>query len=238
MASETNRVALVTGASRGIGLEIAHELARKGLHVVVGARDPSSADDAAAEIAKQGAASAVELDVTSDASASRAIHEILVRLGRLDVLVNNAGILIDSGKTAATVSIEDLRRTLETNVIGAWRMTQAVLPQMRKQRYGRVVNLSSSMGQIAELRASGGSWPAYRLSKTALNAMTILFASELRGEGILVNTVSPGWVRTDMGGASAPRSVEEGADTPVWLATLPDDGPTGGYFYDRRQIEW
>ena len=238
MASETNRVALVTGANRGIGLEIAHELARKGLHVVVGARDPSSADDAAAEIAKQGAASAVELDVTSDASASRAIHEILVRLGRLDVLVNNAGILIDSGKTAATVSIEDLRRTLETNVIGAWRMTQAVLPQMRKQRYGRVVNLSSSMGQIAELRASGGSWPAYRLSKTALNAMTILFASELRGEGILVNTVSPGWVRTDMGGASAPRSVEEGADTPVWLATLPDDGPTGGYFYDRRQIEW
>ena len=238
MTTETKRVALVTGANRGIGLEIAHELARKGLHVVVGARDPSSADDAAVEVAKDGAASAVELDVTSDTSASRAVHEIVVRLGRLDVLVNNAGILIDSGKTAATVSIEEVRKTLDTNVVGAWRMTQAVLPQMWKQRYGRIVNLSSNMGQLAELRASGGSWPAYRLSKTALNAMTILFASELRGDGILVNTVSPGWVRTDMGGASAPRSVEEGADTPVWLATLPDDGPTGGYFYDRKTIEW
>ena len=238
MASETKRVALVTGANRGIGLEIAHELARKGLHVVVGSRTPSSADDAAAEVAKDGAASAVELDVTSDASVTRAVHEIVVRLGRLDVLVNNAGILIDSGKTASTISLDDLRTTLETNVVGAWRMTQAVLPQMRKQRYGRIVNLSSSMGQLAELRASGGSWPAYRLSKTALNAMTILFASELRGDGILVNTVSPGWVRTDMGGASAPRSVPEGADTPVWLATLPDDGPTGGYFYDRKPLDW
>ena len=229
MANEAKRVALVTGGNRGIGLEIARVLARKGVSVVVGARNLKSVEKAAA---------AVELDVTSHESVAAAVREIVERFGRLDVLVNNAGILIDSGKTAMSVAIEAVEQTLDTNVVGAWRMTQAVVPQMRKQRYGRIVNLSSSMGSFADLRDSGGGWSAYRMSKTALNAMTVLFASELRGDGILVNSCHPGWVRTDMGGPDAERSVEEGADTPVWLALLPDDGPTGGYFYDRKPLEW
>ncbi len=231
MLKDEKRVALVTGGNRGIGLEIARQLAAKGVSVVIGARNSKS-------VVESTAAAVVDLDVTSDQSVAAAVGEIIARFGRLDVLINNAGILIDSGKTATSVPIADVERTLETNVTGAWRMSQAVVPQMRKQRYGRIVNLSSSMGSFADLRDSGGSWPAYRASKTALNAMTVLFASELRGDGILVNSCHPGWVRTDMGGPDAERSVEEGADTPVWLALLPEDGPTGGYFYDRKPIDW
>jgi len=229
MARNEKRVVLVTGANRGIGLEIARVLDQKGLCVVSGARSrkdvPKGAD-------------AVELDVTSDESVSRAVAEIVERFGRLDVLVNNAGILVDRTRPASSVSLDDVRNTFETNVIGAWRMTQAVLPQMRKQRYGRIVNLSSSMGSFADLRESGGGWSAYRISKTALNGLTVMFASELRGSGILVNACHPGWVRTDMGGSNADVSVEEGADTPVWLALLPDDGPSGGYFHERKPIDW
>jgi len=236
--SDGKRVALVTGANRGIGLEIARRLARQGLQVVVGSRDPKSGEQAAAALSEDGSVVAQPLDVTDAASVERAVAAIDTRFGRLDALVNNAGILIDEGKRASTIPIEDVRRTLDANLLGAWRMSQAVIPSMRQQRYGRIVNVSSGMGTLAELAASGGGWPAYRLSKAALNALTLLLAAEVSGDNILVNATSPGWVRTRMGGSGAPRSVEQGADTPVWLATLPDGGPSGGSFEDRQPIDW
>ncbi len=230
------RVALVTGANRGIGLEIASQLAGHGLTVVVGARDAKSAEAAAADIG--GGAAAELLDVTDAASVERATRSIDDRFGRLDVLVNNAGILIDEGKAASTVSLDLVAKTLETNLLGAWRLSQAAIPRMRRGGYGRIVNVSSGMGTLDDLERSGGGWPAYRLSKVALDAMTILLASELRAENILVNAAIPGWVRTRMGGAGAPRSVEQGADTAVWLAMLPDGGPSGRLFQDRQPLDW
>ena len=234
----TERVALVTGGNRGIGLEIVRQLARRGLRVVLGSRDPNEGIHAVAEIAARDSVVAQGIDVADPASVARAIGDVRSRFGRIDVLVNNAGVLIDGGQTASGVSLEDVQKTLDVNLIGAWRVSQGVLPLMREQRYGRIVNVSSSMGTLSEAAASGGGWPAYRLSKTALNALTILLAAELHGENVLVNAVSPGWVRTRMGGAGAPRSVEEGADTPVWLATLPDGGPSGQLFLDRKRIDW
>jgi NAD(P)-dependent dehydrogenase (short-subunit alcohol dehydrogenase family) len=230
------RVALVTGANRGIGLEIASRLAGHGLTVVLGARDAKSGKAAAAEVG--GAAVAELLDVTDAAGVERAMRSIDDRFGRLDVLVNNAGILIDEGKAASTVSLDLVAKTLETNFLGAWRLSQAVIPRMRRGGYGRIVNVSSGMGTFDDLERSGGGWPAYRLSKAALDAMTILLASELRAENILVNAAIPGWVRTRMGGASAPGSVEQGADTAVWLAMLPDGGPSGRLFQDRKPLDW
>jgi len=236
--NDGKRVALVTGANRGIGLEIARQLVRRGYRVVVGSRDARSGEKAATALAGEGEVVAQALDVTDPASVEGAVSATLERFGRIDALVNNAGMLIDEGMRASTIALDDVQRTLDANLLGAWRLSQAVLPAMRKQRYGRIVNVSSGMGMLCALAESGGSWPAYRLSKTALNALTILLASELSGENILVNATSPGWVRTRMGGAGAARSVEEGADTPVWLAMLPDDGPRGGSFEDRKPIDW
>jgi NAD(P)-dependent dehydrogenase (short-subunit alcohol dehydrogenase family) len=231
-------VALVTGANRGIGLEIARQLVQRGLQVVVGSRDAQSGEEAAAALAGEGDVTAQTLDVTDRASVERVIAAIETRFRRIDVLVNNAGVLIDEGRRASTIPLEDVQRTLDANLLGAWRMSQAVIPSMRQQRYGRIVNVSSGMGTLAALADSAGGWPAYRLSKTALNALTMLLASELHGDNILVNAAGPGWVRTRMGGAGAHRSVEQGADTPVWLATLPDGGPTGHLFEDRERIDW
>ena len=230
------RVALVTGANRGIGLEIARQLAGHGLTVVLGARDAKGGEAAAAGVG--GSAAAEPLDVTDASGVERAMRSIDERFGRIDVLVNNAGILIDEGKAASTVSLDVVAKTLDTNLLGAWRLSQAVIPRMRRGGYGRIVNVSSGMGTLDDLERSGGGWPAYRLSKTALAALTILLASELRAENILVNAACPGWVRTRMGGAGAPRSVEQGADTAVWLATLPDGGPSGRLFEDRKPLEW
>jgi NAD(P)-dependent dehydrogenase (short-subunit alcohol dehydrogenase family) len=232
------RVALITGANRGIGFEIARQLAHRGLRIVVGAREAREGDRAVGKLAAEGSVVAETIDVADAASVEQAIRAVSARFGRIDVLVNNAGVLVDTGQTAAQIPLDDVRKTLEINLIGAWRVSQAVLPLMRRQRYGRIVNVSSSMGTFADVAGSGGGWPAYRLSKTALNTLTMLLASELRGENVLVNAVSPGWVRTRMGGDGAPRSVEEGADTPVWLATLPDGGPSGQLFLDRKRIDW
>jgi NAD(P)-dependent dehydrogenase (short-subunit alcohol dehydrogenase family) len=233
-----DRVALITGANRGIGFEIVRQLARRGLRVVLGARDATEGHRAASELVGEGSVVAETIDVADAASVERAVGAVATRYGRIDVLVNNAGVLVDTGQTASRIALGDVQRTLEVNLVGAWRASQVVLPLMRRQRYGRIVNISSSMGILAEVAGSGGASPAYRLSKVALNALTMLLASELRGENVLVNAVSPGWVRTRMGGDGAPRSVEEGADTPVWLATLPDGGPTGQLFLDRKRIDW
>jgi NAD(P)-dependent dehydrogenase (short-subunit alcohol dehydrogenase family) len=156
--------------------------------------------------------------------------------GRLDVLVNNAGIIGGGWSTSAVdVDLDQVRKTLETNFYGTWRLTQGALPLMRRNSYGRIVSLSSGMGQLSDM---GGHSPAYRVSKAGLNALTRILTAELGDENILVNSCCPGWVRSDMGGPHAPRSLEEGADTVVWLATLPDDGPRGGFFRDRQPIPW
>jgi len=233
----TPPVAVVTGANRGIGLGIARRLAREGMCVVLTARDRGRGEAACRGLAGEGLAVRFHpLDVRSRAQSDALAAWLARELGRLDVLVNNAGVLIDPrGSRALDVAPEVVRETIETNVIGALNVTQALVPLMRQGGAGRIVNVSSELGQLADM---GVGSPAYRMSKTALNALTRMLASELAASGIKVNATSPGWVRTDLGGPRAPRSVDEAADTVAWLATLPDDGPTGGFFKDRRAIAW
>lgn len=230
-------VAVVTGGNRGIGFEICRQLAKKGLQVVLTSRDAEKGEAAAGKLAGEGLGVVAQvLDTTAADRAKELAAWLVRRYGRLDVLVNNAGIQIDpKGARALTLDIEVLRRSMETNAYGALIVSQALVPLMKKNRYGRIVNMSSILGQLRDMNAQT---PAYRISKTALNALTRVMAAELQGTGIKVNTMTPGWVRTDMGGSSAPRSVEEGADTAVWLATLPEDGPSGGFFMDRKEIAW
>lgn len=233
------RIALVSGANRGIGLEVVRQLSRAGLMAVLGSRDLSKGQAAAETLKSEGLdAPVVALDVTSAASISAAVAETVRLFGRLDVLVNNAGIMIDgpsTGQATFDVPASVVRETFETNTIGPLLLTQAVIPLMRERGYGRIINVSSGLGQLADM---GGGWPAYRLSKTALNALTRITAAELGPGDIKVNAMCPGWVRTDMGGPNADRPVEKGAETAVWLATLPEDGPTGGLFRDMAPIAW
>jgi len=229
--TDSRRVALVTGGNRGIGLEVCRQLAATGLRVILTARDPGRAEAAARDLRKDGLDVAPEtLDVTDGAS----IRSLSQRV-EVDVLVNNAATLIREGATMIGTAIDDLRTTFETNVFGAVAVALAFVPGMVARRYGRVVNVSSGAGQLSTMTTYA---PAYSMSKAALNAFTRLLAEETRRNGVLVNSVDPGWVRTRMGGSSAPRSVEQGADTIVWLATLPAKGPTGGFFRDKRQIDW
>lgn len=230
----TARVALVTGGNRGIGLAIAGQLATHGLRVIIGAR---RAEDGEAAVKQQRAAGWIALDVSDEAGRQNAIAEVLGREGRLDVLVNNAGVALDKWQPTAQLELDVLRATMETNLYAPLRLTQLALPAMRAQSYGRIVNLSSELGSLAECKM--GSSAAYRMSKTALNMLTRLQALELKdAPNILVNAAAPGWVKTELGGMDAPRSTEEGADTPVWLATLPDGGPNGGFFRDRQPYPW
>ncbi len=227
--------ALISGANRGIGLEAARQLAELGHHVIIGSRDRAAGEREAKLIeADGGRVSVVELDVSSQESVDRAAREISADPGRLDVLVNNAGVY-GSVAGVGDFDLEEAHEVVETNLFGAWRLTKAMLPLLRASEHPRVVNVSSGGGQLAEM---GGGRAAYRVSKSGLNALTRVLAGDEASSRILVNSLCPGWVRTDMGGESAPRSVAEGADTAVWLATLPDDGPSGGFFRDRRPIPW
>jgi NAD(P)-dependent dehydrogenase (short-subunit alcohol dehydrogenase family) len=215
---------------------VCRQLAGLGLCVVLSARRRENAERAARELAREGAVVvALELDVTSAPSIDRAILEVHQRAGPVDVLVNNAAILIAETTTVLETPLADYARTFETNVLGPIAMCQALVPGMAQRRYGRVVNVSSQAGQLAR---TGTYAPAYSISKTALNAFTKQLAAAVSTRGVLVNAGCPGWVRTDMGGPHAPRSVVQGADTLVWLATLPSNGPTGGFFSDRSAIEW
>jgi len=222
--------ALITGANRGIGLEAARRLAHAGLNVVLTARDPDAGEAAAGELGVR----FERLDVSDDDS----VRDCARRLERdrvtVDVLVNNAGVL-QSGRIL-DMNDELMRHTLEVNLLGPLRTARAFLPGMLDRGYGRVVNVSSGSGSLTEASAYS---PAYSISKAALNMLTrqLAFAAEGHGD-VKVNAMCPGWVRTDMGGQSAPRSPEEGADTLVWLATLPADGPTNGFFRDRRPAAW
>jgi NAD(P)-dependent dehydrogenase (short-subunit alcohol dehydrogenase family) len=231
--TEDGRVALVSGANRGIGREIVRQLAEKGITTILGSRDEEKGRTAAEGM--NGNVVVKRLDVIDEDSVDRLASFVEDEFGRLDILVNNAGIANDSGQRGVDADLGSVREALEANLFGAWRLCEAFVPLMQRNGYGRIVNISSGMGALNDM---GGGSPAYRVSKTALNALTRILASELRGSGILVNSVSPGWVRTDMGGSDASRSVEEGADTPIWAATLPDNGPTGGFFRDRRPVSW
>jgi NAD(P)-dependent dehydrogenase (short-subunit alcohol dehydrogenase family) len=229
------KVALVTGANRGIGLEVCRQLAARGLRVVLTGRDRRRTASAAEQVAKDGLdVSAAVMDVTDDDSVRACEQEITKRLGYVDVLVNNAAILLADDGLLQT-PIEDVRSTFETNVIGVLRVCQTLVPGMIARRYGRVVNVSSAAGQLSSMTTYA---PAYSISKTALNALTVQLAACAKGTGVLVNCVNPGWVRTRMGGSSAPTSAEEGADTIVWAATLPANGPTGAFLSGRGRIAW
>ena len=228
------RVALISGGNRGLGREVARRLADEGYKVVIGSRDLPNGEQVAQELGAN--VSACRLDVTDPEAIETCIEEIRERFGRLDVLVNNAGVNGGGWSTNATdVDLDEVRDTLETNLFGAWKLTQAALPLMRENGYGRIVNLSSGMGQLSDM---DGHAPGYRVSKTGLNVLTRMLTAELGEENIFVNSCCPGWVRTDMGGPGARLSVEEGGDTPYWLATLPEDGPRGGFFRNRQPIPW
>jgi NAD(P)-dependent dehydrogenase (short-subunit alcohol dehydrogenase family) len=229
-------VALVTGAGRGIGKEVARQLAARGYEVLVGVRDAERAREVAAELSQEtsGVLKPVALDVSNPDSIAAAREQIGLDPGRLDVLVNNAGIGLDFGVSGLEPDFEVMDRTLQTNFYGAYRVSLAMLELLRASEHPRIVNVSSGMGGVSEM---GGWSPGYRVSKAAMNAMTRILSTELAGEGVLVNSACPGFVATDMGGPmGATKSVEDGASGILWLATLPDDGPTGGFFRDGTAI--
>jgi NAD(P)-dependent dehydrogenase (short-subunit alcohol dehydrogenase family) len=229
-------VALVTGANRGIGYEICRQLGQAGYTVVLTARDPENGAKAAELLRREGLTVPFHpLDVTDPAAARQAAGFVAHELGRLDALVNNAAVSLDPNDSLETVDLGVLRQTLEANLVGALSCCQAFLPMMRQQEYGRIVNVSSGRGSFSKLAAGG---PCYRISKTALNALTVILADEVKETNILVNAMTPGWVRTRLGGMKAPRSTSEGAEAAVWLATLPDGGPRGKFFRDREEFPW
>ena len=230
------RVALVTGANRGIGFEVCRQLAERNFAVLLTARDAAKAETAARKLSGTGTVEPLALDVADARSIEKAAAEVASRYGYLDVLVNNAGINYDTWETVENADIDGtVMETIATNLLGPWRVCQAFLPLLRKSHAARIVNVSSESGSLAHMDAGP---PAYQLTKAALNAMTRTLAGELRSAHILVNAVCPGWVATDMGGAGAPRTVAEGAASIVWAATLPDNGPTGGFFRDGKPLPW
>jgi NAD(P)-dependent dehydrogenase (short-subunit alcohol dehydrogenase family) len=225
-------VAVVTGGNRGIGLEVCRQLAVAGYAVVLGSRDIAKGREAAARLGLANV-EVCQLDVADDASVEAAAAWVEERFGRCDALVNNAAILYDTWARASAADLDETHEALETNLFGAWRTALAFLPMLRKSPHGRIVNVSSQAGSLEGMRADA---PSYRVSKASLNALTRVLAADLQSEGILVNTICPGWTATDMGGGGRP--VEDGAASVVWGVTLPDDGPTGGFFRDGQPLPW
>lgn len=231
-------IALVTGGNRGLGLETCRQLGKRKVHIILTARDRKAAEEAVKTLVKEGIeADSMQLDITDSKSIEGAAKHIESKYGKIDILVNNAGIYLKGAPAVDTfkTTLGDLKKTLATNTFGTFEMCQHFIPLMQKGGHGRVVNVSSGMGQLSEMK---GGHAAYRISKTALNAVTKIFAEELKGTDILVNSVCPGWVRTDMGGSEAHRSVEEGASGITWAATIQTGGPTGGFFRDGKSIPW
>lgn len=232
----SQRVALVSGANRGLGFEVARQLAASGMTVLLGSRTLAAGEKAARQIRRDGGdAIAVKLDVTVQADIDALIKRIDIDYGRLDILINNAGAYFDMGNHPSSVDINAVRDALDTNLLGAWRLCEATLPLMQRHGYGRIVNVSSG---CATLASDGDNCPAYRVSKVALNSYTRMLATELRGSGIYVNAVCPGWVATDMGGLGG-RPVADGAAGIVWAACLSSKtSVTGGFFRDQMRIPW
>lgn len=229
-------LAFITGANRGLGFEIAQQLGQRGMHIILGVRDPDKGRAAVEELARQDVqAEYVTIDVSDSASIRAAAETVAGTHQHLDVLVNNAGVLNDYGVTASELPISDLRASFETNFFGAFETTQMFLPLIKKSPAGRIVNMTSDLGSLTAMgdpnHAQYSAFAAgYQASKCALNVLTRQFAKELGDTNIKVNSASPGLCRTDMGGENAPLSVEQGAATAIWLATLEADGPTGGFF--------
>ena len=242
--SMTETIAFVTGANKGIGREISRQLATQGIQVLMGARDRARGEKAVADLHAQGlAVEFIEIDVTSQSSVEKAAAEVERRYGRLDILVNNAGIALD-WYPSAELSVEVLQKTFDTNVFGVYRVTKALLPLLKKSQHGRIVNMSSGLGSLTRNADPNSTLAvrnmllAYCTSKAAVNMMTVQFGNELKGTGIKVNSANPGYTATDMNENRGPRTVEQGAATPVRLALLPDDGPTAGVFSDTGPDPW
>ena len=239
--AESSYVALVSGGNRGIGAEVCRQLADLGHTVVLTARSEAAAKETVTQL--QAGAERIlyyhQLDVTDPASVARLKEEVLARYGRVDMLINNAAVYLEreAGDVLPLLNLDPsaLEQTMNTNLIGPLRLIQAFLPGMIDRGYGRVVNVTSGMGRLSELNPTGA---YYRLSKLALNGLTRMVAAEAARTNVLVNAVSPGWVRTGMGGSGASRSIEEGASGIVWAATLPGGGPSGLLSQDGKELEW
>lgn len=238
-----HKIALITGANKGIGLEIARQLGMQGIAVLIGVRDENRGREAAQKLQAENIdARAVRLDVTDQSTIDAAAQHIESEFGKLDILVNNAGIGIDNAPPSQ-LDMEVLRRTYETNVFGVFAVTKAMLPLLKKSEAGRIVNMSSGLGSLTQNSDPNYEYAefkllAYNSSKTALNAMTVQFAHELKDTAIKVNSADPGYVATDINAQRGSRSVQQGATAPVRLATLPADGPTGGYFDENGVVPW
>jgi NAD(P)-dependent dehydrogenase (short-subunit alcohol dehydrogenase family) len=230
------RVALVTGGNRGLGLEACRQLGRLGYRILLTCRNAEQGRTSADLLAREGIDCRFHrLDVTSPADLASLVEFIEAETGRVDVLINNAGIYLDKGKTILEVGLDAFRKTLETNTFGPLALGQALIPIMVRNGYGRIVNVSSAAGLKRNLYNDG---PAYRISKAALNALTLLLCQAVRDQNILVNAVCPGWIRSAMGGPNAPLRVEEGVHTLLGLATLKDGGPSGGFYREGRRMFW
>jgi NAD(P)-dependent dehydrogenase (short-subunit alcohol dehydrogenase family) len=238
---ETQRVAVVTGANRGLGLGTAAALAERGYTVALTARDMDAAREAAKPLQARGLQVVpMRLDVTRQSEVAALARELDDRFGRVDVLVNNAAVVSPDGDDAGKLGVFEadpllIARIFDANTLGPMRLCQALVPLMRRNGYGRIVNVSSGMGALHDM---GGGWPGYRLSKAALNALTRILTQELGEAPIKVNAVCPGWVQTDMGGPDAPRTLDQGVQSVLWAALLPDDGPRGGFFRDGVALAW
>jgi NAD(P)-dependent dehydrogenase (short-subunit alcohol dehydrogenase family) len=232
----SRQVAVVTGANRGIGLEVARQLAERGIHVVLTSRDKNKGQQALNHLLDRSLpVSLFQLDVTSSDDATRLSNYLVKTFGRVDILVNNAAVYLDEGDKLLDIPIETVQDSFDANFFGAYYLCKMLVPVMKKNSYGRIVNISSGYGAMDAMNARTG---AYKLSKLALNGLTQILASELKGTNIKINAVDPGWVRTEMGGPSATRSPQEAARGIVWAATLDDDGPTGKFFRDMKIVPW
>lgn len=225
-------IAIVTGANRGLGFAAAEALAKKNYEVVFAARKTEELEKKLALLKKEGLkVQAVTLDVSDENSIKNFVNDITAKFSSIDVLINNAGIFIDDEDLPIA---EKILKTFKTNTLGPFLLTESLWPLLQKSSAARVVNVSSGMGQLSDM---GGGSPSYRISKTALNTVTKLFSNQA-GENILVNSVCPGWVKTEMGGSGATRTLEQGISGIIWAATLPNDGPNGSFFRDGKKREW
>jgi NAD(P)-dependent dehydrogenase (short-subunit alcohol dehydrogenase family) len=238
MTSKNNKIALVTGGNRGIGYETCLQLAQMGMKVILSARDIAKGEKATRQLRDRGLDVVFyQLDVSNQTHIDRIAKQIIHQFMRLDVLVNNAAILYDTWQHATNADIEVVNKAIITNLFGPWRLCQICIPIMKKNNYGRIVNVSSGLGSLHYMGSGGVLPPAYSVSKAALNAFTRILSADLLGTGILVNAVDPGWVATDMGGQGG-RPIQDGAKGIVWAATLPENGPNGGFFYDGKPTPW